>query len=46
MIMWMANQMHYTLPIRNSTGISTEERISPKEAKVKYAIQKWPGITA
>ena len=24
----------------------TKERISPKEAKVKYAIQKWPGIIA
>lgn len=24
----------------------TKERVSPKEAKVKYAIQKWPGIIA
>ena len=37
----------YTLSFKKfNWDFLTKERISPKEAKVKYAIQKWPGIIA
>ena len=41
------NQNDYTLSYKKfNWDFLTKERISPKEAKVKYAIQKWPGIIA
>ena len=37
----------YTLSFKKfNWDFLTKERVSPKEAKVKYAIQKWPGIIA
>ncbi|KXT82908.1 Sialidase [Streptococcus oralis] len=37
----------YTLSFKKfNWDFLTKERISPKEAKVKYAIEKWPGILA
>ena len=36
----------YTLSFKKFNWDFLKERISPKEAKVKYAIQKWPGIIA
>ncbi|ORJ28471.1 SIALI-17 repeat-containing surface protein [Streptococcus oralis] len=37
----------YTLSFKKfNWDFLTKERISPKEAKVKYTIQKWPGIIA
>ena len=37
----------YTLSFKKfNWDFLTKERIFPKEAKVKYAIQKWPGIIA
>ncbi|KXU16060.1 Sialidase [Streptococcus oralis] len=41
------NQNDYTLSYKKfNWDFLTKERISPKEAKVKYAIEKWPGILA
>ena len=41
------NQNDYTLSYKKfNWDFLSKDRISPKEAKVKYAIQKWPGIIA
>ena len=41
------NQNDYTLSYKKfNWDFLSRDRISPKEAKVKYAIQKWPGIIA
>ena len=41
------NQNDYTLSYKKfNWDFLSKDRISPKEAKVKYAIQKWPGIVA
>ena len=41
------NQNDYTLSYKKfNWDFLSKDRISPKEAKVKYAIEKWPGILA